>query len=243
MAFSINGMLGTINANGGLTKASKYLVTITAPSVNSNLATDIPFFCESAQLPGIGMQTDEIRQAGYGNIEKRPYASIFQDVNLSFFNDSDSKVLSFLHSWMQSVYNFNDDTSPYAASERGLIKNTFAYPKEYFGTINITHYDDAEQKVITYTLNEAYPLNIQEVNVSWDSSDTLVKIPVTFTYTYWSTETLDPGQVDYNSETRASALQNTLTRIDENLNSIRQKLNTNSPSEIQRNTNILSTLL
>lgn len=232
MAFNINGMMGTINANGGLTKASKFLVTITAP-VQGTLLSDIPFFCEAAHLPGIAFQTDEIRMAGYGNIEKRPYATIFQDVQLTFLNDSDGKVLNFLHSWVQAVYNFNDDISPYAVTAKGLPNNTFAYPTDYFGTVEITHYDDVENTVITYSLKEAYPINIGEVSVDWNSSDTLTKIPVTFSYTYWVAETLDSGSVDARSESRASALQGTQTRIDQNLNNIRTQLNTQSQQPTQ----------
>ena len=225
-------MMGTINANGGLTKASKFLVTITAP-VQGTLLSDIPFFCEAAHLPGIAFQTDEIRMAGYGNIEKRPYATIFQDVQLTFLNDSDGKVLNFLHSWVQAVYNFNDNMSPYAVTAKGLPNNTFAYPMDYFGTVEITHYDDVENTVITYSLKEAYPINIGEVSVDWNSSDTLMKIPATFSYTYWVAETLDSGSVDARSESRASALQGTQTRIDQNLNNIRTQLNTQSQQPTQ----------
>lgn len=234
MAFNINGMLGTINANGGLTKASKFLISITAPSVSSNLLSDIPFFIEGATLPGIALQTEDYRKFGYGNVEKRPYASIFQDVNVTFFNDADGKVLNFLHSWVQSVYNFNNDTSPYAASSSGVVNNSFAYPMEYFGTVDITHYDDAENTVITYSLKEAYPINVGEAQIAWDASDTLVRIPVTFTYTYWSAETLDPGTVNFNTETRANSLQTTQTRVDQNLQNARTILNTQSPQDIQR---------
>ncbi|CAB5221347.1 tail tube protein [uncultured Caudovirales phage] len=232
MAFNINGMMGTINANGGLTKASKFLVTITAP-VQGTLLSDIPFFCEAAHLPGIAFQTDEIRMAGYGNIEKRPYATIFQDVQLTFLNDSDGKVLNFLHSWVQAVYNFNDDVSPYSVTAKGLPNNTFGYPMDYFGTVEIAHYDDAEDKVITYTLKEAYPINVGEIVVDWNSSDTLVKIPVTISYTYWVTETLDHGSVNEKSESRASALQGTQTRIDQNLANIRAQINTQSQQPTQ----------
>ena len=85
-------MLSAVNSVGGLSKASKFMVTITrsagssrddrAPPIAGG-AQNLTFLCDSAYLPGLGYQTDEIRMSGYGNVEKRPYATIFQDVPLT----------------------------------------------------------------------------------------------------------------------------------------------------------------
>lgn len=243
-------MLATINAVGGLTKASKFLVRITPPSsLRNNINEDFTFLCDSAQLPGISWQTDDIKMAGYGNVEKRPYATMFQDVPLTFFNDSDGKVLKFFHLWMQSIYNFNDKTNP-NASARGLAPNSFQYPKSntdgsggYYGTVEIMHYDDNSDTIITYELDEAYPIAIGDVQVDWNQENNLLKIPVTFTYTYWSAETLDPGTVDYRSETRANALESTQTRIDQDLQDIREAVSYTSPSNVQRRANYYASFI
>lgn len=240
MAFNINEMIATISANGGLTRASKFLVTITVPAMPLDMAADMQFFCDSAQLPGVAMQTDEIRVAGYGNIEKRPYASIFQDVPCTFFNDSDGRVLKFFHKWVQMVYNFNDNMSMDAQTASGLPTNTFAYPKDYYGEVSITHYDEKTDAVITYILSEAYPIAVGDAQVSWDQSDTLLKIPVTFTYKWWHAQTLDPGYLDRRSSTRADSLQSTQTRIDKNLENINLVVGSSSPADIQATTNYLA---
>lgn len=125
MAFSIREIVATISSNGGLTKSSKFLVDITVPAISADATAGMEFYCDSAQLPGIAMQTDEVRVSGYGNIEKRPYASIFQDVPCTFFLDSDGRVLKFFHRWMQLVYNFNDNMSLDAETSAGLPTNTF----------------------------------------------------------------------------------------------------------------------
>lgn len=233
-------MLATLSANGGLTRASKFLVTITVPAMSLDMGADLQFYCDSAQLPGIAMQTDEVRVSGYGNLEKRPYASIFQDVPCTFMNDTDGRVLKFFHKWMQLVYNFNDSASMDSESAAGIPTNTFAYPKDYFGTVSIAHYDEKANEVITYILYEAYPINIGDVQVAWDQSDTLVRIPVTFTYKWWAAETLDPGYLDRRSATRADSLQTTQTRVDRNLENIRLVVGSSSPADIQATTNYLA---
>ena len=239
MAFSVDEMKSTINARGGLSKASRFMVyfrSYPAGITTTGQAQDLSFMCESTSIPGIAYQTDDIRASGYGNIEKRPYATIYQDVTLNFFCDNDGVVIDFMHKWLQAVFNFNDTSAPESKTNRGIPNNTFAYPKEYFGSIEIVHYYDAdkeEKKIFSLSLEEAYPINIGEISVDWNSVDTLTKIPVTFTYTYWNSETLDQGTIDTNSSTRATSLASKQTRIDSNLSSVREAIGLTSP--LQRN--------
>jgi len=241
MAFSVNEMMATINSKGGLSKSSKFMVYFR--NVPASIRTgsggqvggqerELSFMCESASIPGIAYQTDDIRSIGYGNVEKRPYATIYQDVTLNFFCDNDGTVVSFMHKWLQSVFNFNDASATDAQTASGIPKNTFGYPKDYFGTIEIVHYaeeDRAEKQIFSVSLEEAYPINIGEIQVDWNNQDTLTKIPVTFTYTYWSSETLDQGTINSNSTTRAQSLGSIQTRIDSNLSSVREAIGITSP--------------
>lgn len=210
-------MLGTINANGGLARASKYEVEITAPSVAQDLNRDMRYYCESAQLPGLTYQTDEIRTSGYGNIEKRPYTTIFQDVPLNFFCDADGRVMRFFHTWQQSVFNYNGRMSPFAVTERRVGRYTFAYPSEYFGTIDINVMNETSGSIIRYTLHEAYPITVSDVQVSWNNSDQILLLPVTIAYSYWTTTDIDQGTLDGRARTRENSLVATQTRIDRNL--------------------------
>jgi hypothetical protein len=275
MAFNVNEMLGVVNGVGGLTKASKFLVRITPPSSKQGDRI-FEFLCESAVLPGFALQTEEIRMTGYGNVNKVPYAPIFQDVPLTFYCDSDGKVLKFFHSWMQSIFNWNENT-PRNGESAGLKPNLLAYPKDYFGTVEIIHYDDTgnittksnssnlatkenrsankqpnqpknpppakEQGVIKYTLNEAYPISVGDIQVGWGMDDTLVRIPVTFSYKYWNAQTLDQGTITARSNARSNAVNYTQTRVDRNVSDVREILNITSPIYIQRQVNIFSSIL
>lgn len=235
MPFNVDEMLGVINRVGGLSKANRFLVQIIPPQSLLNLGGSyLEFLCDSAALPGVSWTTDEIKMFGYGNIEKRPYGSVFTDIPLTFFNDSDGRVLKFFHQWMQSVYNFNDSTNPNATA-KNLFNNTFAYPKEYYGNMEIYHFSDSGEEIINYTLNEAFPIAVQDIQVDWNQESTLLKVPVTFSYTYWSAQTLDPGNVDYMSESRANSIGN--------LRRVVELLNIASPLLLQRQTNMFASPL
>ena len=240
MAFSINEMLSAVNSVGGLSKASKFMVTITRPT-NANVgradrgpvivggAENLSFLCDSAVLPGLGYQTDEIRMSGYGNVEKRPYATIFQDVPLTFYSDSDGSVFKYFHAWMQSVFAFNDAANP-NGTVKGLPMNSFQYPNEYFGIVEIIHMNEirvereSDSTIIKYQLLEAYPISIGDIQVDWNMQDQILKVPVTFAYTNWNATTLDKGVVDRNSLTRSFALTERSNFIDEELSKMREQL-------------------
>ena len=242
MAFNIRDMMGAMNASGGFTKSSKFFVEVYPPrslAVNPNLF----FLCEAASLPGVGLATDEIRMAGYGNVEKRPYAPVFTDINLMFFNDANSKVLTFFHKWMQSVYNFNASMNPSGTTRSGQPQMTLNYPNEYRGIVDITHFDDSGEQVVKYSLQDAYPIAISDVNVDWNNTDQLVRIPITFGYTYWSSETLDPGYVSARSQAIYNATQSTASRVDMENKIIWELLNFTSPAIVQNRVNILAGVL
>ena len=238
MAFSINEMLSAVNSVGGLSKASKFMVTITrsagssrddrAPPIAGG-AQNLTFLCDSAYLPGLGYQTDEIRMSGYGNVEKRPYATIFQDVPLTFYSDADGSVFKYFHAWMQSVFAFNDAANP-NGTVKGLPLNSFQYPSEYYGVVEIIHMNEikttkeSDNTIVKYQLLEAYPISIGDIQVDWNMQDQILKIPVTFAYTNWTSTTLDQGVADRNSLTRTTALTGRSNFIDEQLNKITEKL-------------------
>jgi hypothetical protein len=244
MAFSVNEMLSTINANGGISRASKFMVNITPPaSMAESARPDLRFFCESAQLPGLAFQLDDVKMTGYGTSEKRPHNAVFGDMPLTFYNDTDGNVLRFFHKWFQTVYNFNSGDNPLGTT-RDLPINTFAYPKDYWGTITINHYDDiaASERsdtpptVVSYTLYQAFPIAMQDVLMSWDSSDTLVRIPLSFAYKYWKADTMEPGSVDARSRARATSLSNIESAVDEDLKRATELLNVEK-AQLQYQTN------
>lgn len=228
MTFSVNEMMSHINNRNGLAKASKFMAYFR--KYPSDIATrgeerDLSFMCEAVSVPGIAYQTDDIRSSGYGNIQKRPYATIFQDVTLNFFCDNDGVVFDFLHNWLQAVHNFNNSSSPNSVTNKGLAPNTFAYPKDYFGTIELIHYfdqDEDQQEIFSVVMEEVYPIAMGDIHLDWNSQDTLTKITATFTYTYWTSSAIDMGKIDDVSMTRANALPSTQTRIDPNLSSVRE---------------------
>lgn len=133
---------------------------------------DLVFRCENANLPGRSLATAD--QRIYGPIEKHPYLSTYNDIDLTFIV-SDSMNEKFLFDkWIEYIN--PTDT------------NNFRYRDEYRTTLTINQYNVNDFPTYTVELFEAFPISINQMDLDW-SNDNYHRITVTFAYTYWKNST------------------------------------------------------
>jgi len=216
-SFNIENIKGRITKRNGITKTSHFRVVITLPQWAreatenddvSSVGFDLPFLCDSAQLPGINFTTSEIRRLGYGALERRPDVPLYTELPLTFISTGDGAVLRFFHRWMQNVINVGtSDRAPSSVSYKGAFLYEAHYPVNYRTTIQLYHYNEVGEQLLVYTFNEAYPIGIGDIPVSWSSTDELVRLPVQFSYTNWHCDTFEVGKIDSSRESSLSVLQ------------------------------------
>ena len=141
MPFNINTIKSMINKHGGLARPNKFKVIIPTSQISSLGVMDLSLMCESTNLPGLNLQTNEFRYNGYGMTEKRPYMSAVNDTTMLFYADADSNVVSHFHDWLKLINSFNDS------------KDTFKYPDDYvvdidIGTIENRRHDIKDIQII-----------------------------------------------------------------------------------------------
>lgn len=124
--------------------------------------------CETAQLPGRTIATMDRKT--YGPIEKLPYISTYNDIDLTFILDGDMKQKYFFDAWLDKV---NPKTT-----------NNMNYRDQYSTSIIINQYDVANKLRYSVELIQAYPISINQLDLDW-GSDSPHKLTVTFVYTYW----------------------------------------------------------
>jgi hypothetical protein len=211
-SFSLDNIKGTITKRNGISRTSHFVVTITTPpwagGQGASILADIPFLCDSAAMPGVTFTTSEIRRLGYGPIERRPDVPMYTELPLTFISTGDGEVIKFFHRWMQNVVNIGTvDKAPGGTSYKGAFTYEAFYPDHYRTTINIYHYNEVGEQLMVYTFNEAYPVGMGEVPLSWTSTDEFVRLPVQFAYTNWHSDTFEIGQVDSPRNSSMSILQ------------------------------------
>lgn len=167
----LNEFIG--NVKTGLAKTTHFEVIIARPPalqgepINSNIRK-IFMFCDQAQLPGITYSTNQVRS--YGEFKDVPYEKLYENINLSFYVDSDFMVKDFFDSWMNSIQNPKTRDFNYAT--------TYIAP-----TIDIIVQDAQDVSRYSCTLYNAYPKSVSAVQLDYAGKD-VMKLQVTIAYQY-----------------------------------------------------------
>lgn len=186
MAFQLNEFTAVLGRHG-IAKASSFAVVLSPPAaLKSEIINDIPLLCDSASVPGISFQTDETKYMGYGLVEKRPSAVAYDDITLTLIGDGRGRVHEMMRKWLALVANI-DGT---AQTAYGINQGFFNFPDQYWGTIDLYLYDVAANNYDHLIFDKAYPTGIGPTELGWANVDTLMSIPVIFTYRSYSSKNL-----------------------------------------------------
>ena len=165
MAGSINDFKASFQTD--LARPNKFQVNIPVPLTLipyvSN-AKNLVYRCENANLPGRNFATLE-QKIGSNPVEKYPYLTTYNDLDLTFIVDDDMNQKVFFDAWMNFInptYNYN-----------------FRYKGDYSTAITINQYDVTNQISYSINLYDAYPVSMNQMDLDW-SSDGYHKINVTY---------------------------------------------------------------
>jgi hypothetical protein len=175
MAGNINDFKASFRKD--LARPNKFDVRIPVPLTlipYVNNAKNLIYRCENANLPGRNFATLE-QKIGSNPVEKYPYLTTYNDLDLTFMVDDDMNQKVFFDAWLNFInptYNYN-----------------LRYKGDYSTAITINQYDVTNQ--ISYSINlwDAYPVSMNQMDLDW-SSDGYHKLNVTFAYTYWQNNSL-----------------------------------------------------
>jgi len=183
MAFNVADFRAQVSNSkfGGLALANKFVVRITPPSrVFAGDAfpkmEQLTFFCNTSNLPGKTINTFDHKPYAFGQVNKMPISRTNDSLTTSFFSDSNYLIMAFFQQWL----NFIVQDGGEVFNNRGYRE--IGYKDHYATTIEIIGYDYDSQEKVTYTLYEAYPTQIGAVQMGWEQNDTLIQIPIEFTY-------------------------------------------------------------
>lgn len=193
--FSINEFKSAVNAQGGLLKNNLFLTQIIPPPILAGAsARDLILFCDNANLPSVRLATDEgIMRHGYGPVENMPYKPMFAEVQLGFYGDGSGMVHTFFQEWISSIVNFDLRSGFESSNSRsGMSPFEVAYKEDYATQIQMCVYNETQNNIIEIEIFEAFPLSIDDVQLSWGSNDEIMRINVRFSFTYYVSKSTAP---------------------------------------------------
>ena len=140
----------------------------------------LQYRCEATQLPGRTFATTE--QKTYGPIEKHPYLTTFNDIDLTIIVDDDMNQKIFFDAWLSYI--------------NPQYNNNFRYRDEYSTTLTVNQYDVVNELSYSINLYNAYPVSINQMDLNWND-DGYHRLLVTFTYSFWKNNSLQALGMEY----------------------------------------------
>ena len=123
--------------------------------------------CFQAQIPGHNIATTD-KDIGFRSIA---YQKIFSDVILGFYVDADLSQLKFWQGWIDQIINKKT--------------NHHNYYDKYVGTVKITQENRSGDPVATWTLHDAYPKQIDPIQLDYGTNDAVMTCNATITYRHF----------------------------------------------------------
>lgn len=252
MAFNVEEFRSRMNDYKftGLASANKFFLVLDAPpkvfpyttSINSR---EMQFFCDTINLPGKNLNTFDYKKQGYGDITRMPVSRASESISCTFFCDSKYQIMKFFQGWLDYIVE-GTDASPSDIMTDGRKYREIAYKEDYTTTMVAKTLSDAGDaggdilgtgipnplepgQGMEYKFYNCHPIQLGAVSMGWEQNDTLLKLPVEFTYTHYETKLL--GAVNPRSLSASS------TSIIDTILNIRSAagtlINTRRPRNIQ----------
>lgn len=186
MAFSVNEFRNHFAKHRDYAKTSKFDVLIFKPKSLAVETTDLRFQCETAELPGLTVNTVDGRY--YGIPQSVASVATYNDITLTFICAADLWEKKLFDQWMNSI----------------VPSNSFllAYKDDYATKIQINQYyedapdasagatvNTAPEKSYIVSLYNAFPTSVSPLQLNW-ADDGILRLSVTFKYDYWDTRVL-----------------------------------------------------
>jgi len=171
MSFSINEFRSALT--GGGARPSLFQVSITNP-VDAAADLKVPFMAKASSIPSstTGMISvpyfgRKIKLAGDRNFDE-PWT-------ITVINDEDFLVRNAMESWMNAIN----------THEGNLIEFGTASPAEYKSQAQVFQYSKDGGVLREYTFDGLFPTEISNIDLNWETTDTVSEFTVTFQYDYW----------------------------------------------------------
>lgn len=176
---------------GGLVRTARFVAVIRPRGQDiigrSPVIQDIPYLCETAEIPGRGFTNIDVRY--YGPSSKFPFLSQYEDINMTFLCRTASLERQFFDDWMTIINppNIWD----------------FSYRDDYEAEIDVYQFGEFGQEgskspIPQYrvTLKNAWPTLVNPQPVTW-ADDQFQRIVVSFTYSHWYRRDRDPEPIPF----------------------------------------------
>ena len=177
---------------GGGARPNLFEVTIPGNIPGSSvLPNNFALLCKAANLPASNIASIDVPFRG--RIFKVAGDRTFDTWTITVINDQDFVIRNAMESWMQSIGQYADGsgfTNPADYMVNAYVKQ-FKRGKSNVGFDTPT--GAGLEVAQTYKFYDIFPTNISQIDLSYDTTDTLEEYTVEFQVQYWTAGTSSGG--------------------------------------------------
>lgn len=213
--FSLDRVRTEILNGAGLARTNRFEVIITPPpGLNSGSVTElVSMYVEQASLPLLNIFTKSFKI--FGPSYQRPLSSEYggEGLPITFHVDREMTVRKFFEDWMHLIV-------------RPEVF-TVAYQEDYITDIIIRQLDEQENITHEITLYEAFPRNMNLMDLNNSASNQTHRLNVLFAYRYWKTTSSGGANFEQQGMPVPRNFLNPQVPVSDNLENRNVSLNTN----------------
>ena len=162
---------------GGGARANMFSIDMSFPFYASGNAELTSFMCRAAALPGSELGTVEVPFRG--RIVKLPGDRTFEPWTITVYNDTNFNVRNSFEKWMNGINTHQTNL--------GLFVDNAGY-NTYATNVEVKQLNQIGATIKTYSLKNAFPSAISQIELSYDQVTQIEEFTVTFQYDYWSND-------------------------------------------------------
>lgn len=159
---------------GGGARPNLFEAVINFPEYAGGNVDLTSFMCKAAALPA--SITGVIEVPFRGRVLKVGGDRTFDPWTITVINDTDFNVRNAMESWMNGINAHKSNT--------GRVN-----PVEYQADLKVNQLNKDGSIIKSYDFRGCFPSNVSEIEVSWDTNDTIEEFTVEMQVQYWESNT------------------------------------------------------
>ena len=159
---------------GGGARSNLFKATINFPGYAAGDVELTSFMCKGAQLPQSVIE--EVPISFRGRILKIAGERSFEPWSVTVLNDTDFGTRDAMERWMNGINGHTTNV--------GLVN-----PVDYQADLIVEQLDRDGTSIKRYDFRGAFPVNVGEIDLDYDTAGQIEQFQVVFTYQYWESNT------------------------------------------------------
>jgi hypothetical protein len=175
----VSGFLSKVNQG---VRPNLFEVEFAFPTGIANASTELSsYMCKAGALPASNIGVIEVPYRG--RTVKIAGDRTFDTWTATFINDSGFNVRQSMEQWMELINKHQANTA-----ELFVPSSTTGYTRDLLVRQLQRDANDNPTVLRTYRLVGAFPTNVSQIDLAYDSNDQIEDFTVEFQYQYWTVE-------------------------------------------------------